>query len=159
MQRGIAGKQKRIQMKKRDWLQKIDTTTERFKISFQDVTEEAFNYKPEPHTWSVAQNIAHIILLNSSYFTHFSEIQSGNHNLFINEITGNLVTDSLVSLLPYTTSDRLMRANTWDKWQPSPGFIGKTILQEFEEHQQSFKNHVDAFTDELIEYERYHYMI
>ena len=138
-------------MKKRNWSQEIDKITERFKISFQDLTEEEFNYKPKPHTWSVGQNIAHIILLNSSYFKHFSEIQSGNHNLFVIENIENLVTDSLISLLPYTNSDRLMRANTWDIWQPSPGFIGKTILQEFEEHQHDFKNHVDAFTDVLME--------
>jgi hypothetical protein len=134
-------------MFKKNYLHEIDGLTEKFKISFQNLTEEEFNYKPKLDTWSVGQNIVHIILLNSSYFKHFTEIQIGNHNLYVNENTGTLAQNSLISVQPYTSSDRSKRANTWDIWQPSSGYIKKEILRDFEKHQLDFKNHIETFND------------
>lgn len=128
-----------------DWITEIDLITEKFKRSFYDFTEEEMNYKPKENSWSVSQNIAHIILLNSSYFEHFIEIQSGNHALPTVESMETLAQDSLLTLIPYTSSNSLERTNTWDMWQPSSNFIRKNILLDFEKSQFEFKKHIESF--------------
>ncbi len=64
-----------------DWKKEINKVTAKFIESFKLLTESQFNFKPKPNTWSIAQNIAHLILLNSSYFQHFEEIKNGSHIL------------------------------------------------------------------------------
>ena len=130
-----------------DWITEIDLITEKFQRSFNHFTEEEMNYKPKENSWSVGQNIAHIILLNSSYFNHFIEIQNGNHALPVVENIETLAQDSLLALTPYTSSNNLKPADTWDMWQPPSGFIGKNILHDFEESQLEFKKHIEGFDD------------
>ncbi len=134
-------------MTQRNWLQEIDIITEKYKISFQDLTPEEFNYRPKQEVWSIAQNITHVILLNSSYFKFFAEIQNGNHKIPLNENLDNLAQSSLDSLQPYANSDRLKRENTWDIWQPLSTYMNKDILRDFEKHQLDFKDHIEGFKD------------
>ena len=130
-----------------DWITAIDSITKKFKRSFDNFTEEEMNYKPKENSWSVSQNIAHIILLNSSYFEHFEEIQSGNHTLPAFENMETFAQDSLLALMPYTSSDSLKQTKTWDIWQPPSGFIRKNILLDFEESQREFKKHITGFSN------------
>jgi DinB superfamily len=138
-------------MTKRSWLQEIDIITEKYKISFQDLTTEEFNYKPKQEVWSIAQNIAHVILLNSSYFKSFTEIQNGDHKILLNENLENLAQSSLDSLQPYASSERIKRENTWDIWQPLSSNMNKDILRDFEKHQLDFKHHIEGFKDFSIQ--------
>jgi uncharacterized damage-inducible protein DinB len=126
------------------WKLEIDKVTEKFIVSFGSLTESKLNYKPDPNVWSIAQNIAHLILLNNSYFQNFDEIKKGNHVLPSIEAMDEFVTDSLQTLRPYTREDRPKTANTWDIWQPSRENFGLEILKDFTNHQSIFKMHIEA---------------
>ena len=126
-----------------DWITEIDLITERFKKSFYDFTEEEMNHKPNENAWSVGQNIAHIILLNRSYFEHFKELRNGNHLLPEHENMETLAQESLLALTPYTSSSSLTQGDTWDIWKP-PSFITKKIFSDFEESQLEFKQHIEG---------------
>jgi hypothetical protein len=133
-------------MFERNWTQEIDSITEKFR-NFESLSEEEFNFKIKNETWSIAQNIAHIILLNNSYFEAFKEILDGKHNLFVNEGLEDLASNALRSLQPYTSTDRFKRANTLDIWQPTSIYFKTHILREFERCQLNFKNHIVSFKD------------
>jgi len=53
----------------RDWNQHIDDITQKFIESFGELSSEQMNWKPDPNTWSIAQNIDHLIVINTYYFT------------------------------------------------------------------------------------------
>ena len=131
-------------MFERNWTQEIDTITEKFR-NFQSLSEEEFNFKTKYESWSIAQNIAHIILLNNSYFEGFKEILNGKHKLSVNEGLEELALSALLSVQPYTSTDRFKRANTWDIWQPTSIYLKTYILREFERCQFNFKNHIVSF--------------
>lgn len=63
------------------WTYQIDQTTKKFIAAFSDLNSEQLNWKPDPEIWSIAQNIAHIILLNKSYFQKFEKIKLGTNNI------------------------------------------------------------------------------
>ncbi|MBX2944722.1 MAG: DinB family protein [Cyclobacteriaceae bacterium] len=123
------------------WKNKIDTVTEKFVERFGALTITQLNHKPDRNVWSVAQNIAHLILLNSSYFRYFDEIKKGNHVLPSGS-PEQQAAESLRIIHPYTSSDRLKRAGTWTIWQPANEIFDSRILSDFSDHQSVFKNHI-----------------
>ena len=131
-------------MLRTNWTLDIDAITEKFR-DFQALSEAEFNYKTIKERWSVAQNIGHLILLNNSYFEQFEEIQNGRHELYTDEGLEELAASSLLSLQPYTSTDRSKRADTWDIWQPKASYLKSALLQEFISSQQIFKHHIIAF--------------
>ncbi len=46
------------------WDSQIDSATSAFKDNFERLTVEELNWKPNTKTWSVAQNIHHLIVIN-----------------------------------------------------------------------------------------------
>lgn len=123
------------------WKSKIDILTEKFVERFGALTITQLNHKHDRNVWSVAQNIAHLILLNSSYFRHFDEIKKGNHVLPSGSLEQQTA-ESLRIIHPYTSSDRLKRAGTWTIWQPADEIFELRILSDFTDHQSVFKNHI-----------------
>ena len=63
------------------WLNQIDRTTEKFIDTSSDLNAEQLNWKPNAETWSIAQNIDHIIKLNNSYCTVFENLKQGKNKL------------------------------------------------------------------------------
>lgn len=55
-------------MKTDRWTNQIDQTTNDFVQTFGSLTDEQLNWKPDEKTWSIAQNIRHLILINESYY-------------------------------------------------------------------------------------------
>ena len=97
----------------------IDRITEKFINSFGSLNESQLNWKPDKNVWSIAQNIAHLIQLNSSYFKNFDEIKGGKHVIPETDALQSFAIRSLQTLKPYTNIDRLERASTWSIWQPA----------------------------------------
>jgi hypothetical protein len=62
------------------WTYQIDQTTKKLIATFSDLNSEQLNWKPDPGTWSIAQNIAHF-LLNKSYFQSFEKIKLRTNNI------------------------------------------------------------------------------
>jgi hypothetical protein len=50
------------------WTTALTTITERFTSLFGGLSEEALNWKPDHNTWSIAQNIEHVIVVNETYY-------------------------------------------------------------------------------------------
>jgi hypothetical protein len=124
------------------WENEIDKITAHFVNSFASQSLSALNYKPDPKRWSIAQNVTHIMLLNSSYFRIFDEIIIGKHVLPPSDTLDQVARDSLNIIRPYTSKDRPDKANTWNIWQPSDENVDSKIWSDFIVHQSVFKNHL-----------------
>lgn len=50
------------------WKSEIKNITIDYKDAFGKLSAEELNWKPDFNTWSIAQNIDHVIKINESYF-------------------------------------------------------------------------------------------
>ncbi|MCB0645473.1 MAG: DinB family protein [Saprospiraceae bacterium] len=129
-------------MASNNWGKDLDETTDRFINNFGELNLQQLNFRLDINRWSIAQNIAHIMLLNKSYFQNFEEIENGLQVLPSIDTMDQLVADSLEVLQPYTREDRPKKAKTWDIWQPSGEIYGIKIWNDFTQHQTEFKLHI-----------------
>lgn len=121
------------------YLEKIDRNTERFTNTFGSLTADELNWKPDKNTWSIAQNMHHIIILNESYIRKIEELKSGkSHTPFLAKFDFILrfMGDSIGR---YGSPDRKERTGTFDLWKPGNEPFDRSILEEFSDHQDRFK--------------------
>jgi uncharacterized damage-inducible protein DinB len=129
------------------WTYQIDQTTKKFIETFSDINTEQLNWKPDPETWSIAQNIAHIILLNKSYFQKFEKIKLGTNNIPIATRLRYWFTFARNPIIPYTDTNRLKRAKTYEFWESTRTDYTKDIFTDFQVHQAEFKKYIDELKD------------
>jgi hypothetical protein len=128
---------------------KIDETTNAFKKSFGMLTVEQLNFKPNPETWSIAQNIDHLIVINETYYPVIKSLREGSYKLpfmaklgFMVNFLGNMI---LGSVQP----DRKRKMKTFPIWEPAKSEISADILTRFEKHQTELKNMISGCEDLL----------
>lgn len=125
------------------WKSEIDRLTKEFTIAFGELSEDELNWKPDATTWSIAQNIDHLIVINSSYFKTFSDIAEGRHKEafwgkfnFIVSILGRFIQRSV-------QPDRRRKMKTFSIWEPEQSQIGGDILTRFQMHQSDLESWID----------------
>src|SRR5690625_2650 len=121
------------------FLERIDLTTNRFILEFGSLDTGELNWKPDENTWSIAQNIDHVILLNESYFKKIEEASSDTaRRPFLARF--DLITDLMAKgLAAYSKPDRKKKTHTFDIWKPGSQQFEPAILQTFADHQERFK--------------------
>ena len=112
---------------------------------FSDLNSGQMNWKPDSETWSIAQNIDHLIVINESYFPIFDALDQDTYPLpFIAKI-GFMVTFFGNAILKSVQPDRKRKIKTFPIWEPSTSEIQEGILSRFESHQVRLKKRmVDA---------------
>lgn len=121
----------------------LATITKKFTDTFGDLTETELNWKPADNKWSIAQNIQHIMLLNRSYFEKFDAIKQGNNKLpFISRLNF-FVKRSGSIIKPYTDPARKTTGKTFDIWAPENTQFPKSIIADFDVHQQLFAKYLE----------------
>lgn len=124
-------------------IRRIDKNTQRFTETFGDLTTKQLNWKPDTETWSIAQNIRHIIKMNETYCVEMDKLEQDKGNEpfiarfdFLLRFMGN-------SIARYGQPDRKKRTDTFDLWEPEDKHYPTTILSEFEHHQEEFKEQIN----------------
>lgn len=124
------------------WITELETNTHLFKQHFANLAPEDLNWKPDPETWSIAQNIDHLITINSTYFPILDDIQAGRYQFpwlgnisFIPRFMGNLVYNAC---LP----DRRKKMKTFPIWEPTQSDVDGMIFDRFEAHQQALAEYI-----------------
>jgi uncharacterized damage-inducible protein DinB len=125
------------------WTYQIDLTTKKFTDAFNFLTTEQLNWKPDAEIWSVAQNIAHIILLNKSYFEKFENIKQGTNKIRFTARLRYWLRFTQNPIKPYTNTSRIKRAKTYGFWEPAKTDYSHSILSDFQLQQAEFKNYID----------------
>jgi hypothetical protein len=131
----------------KNWIVKIDRITSNFKNEFGELTPEQLNLKPDENTWSIVQNIEHLIIVNESYFPVINAAKESKYKApFISKF--DFVINSLGKfILNSVQPDRKRKTKTFPMWKPSLSVIGNDILEKFEKHQSALKEMIDGSKD------------
>lgn len=128
-------------------LREIDQLTQDFQEAFAGLSPRDLNWKQNPQTWSVAQCIDHLIVINKTYFPIVQELRAGTYKTpwhgrfpFLTRFFGNLVYNSV---LP----DRKRKIKTFPLWEPSYSELPGNILPRFAEHQTALKELIQSSAD------------
>ena len=131
------------------WVADIEHITQSFQSEFGQSSPEELNWKPHPKTWSVAQNIDHLITVNKTYFPTVTAIREGTYELpftarfgFINRFFGNLI-------LRTVSPDQRRKTKTLPLWEPEQSELPPDILTRFVNHQEELKLFFQACEDLL----------
>jgi hypothetical protein len=131
------------------WTDQIDKVTIDFKQSFGTLTITELNWKPNPTTWSIGQNLDHLIVINGTYHPVIKEVREGTYRLpFLAKF------DFMVSFLGRTVlkavqPDRKKRVKTFPIWEPTKSDIKEDIWERFEKNQNELKMLIQSCSDLL----------
>src|SRR4051812_44897491 len=121
------------------WLNNIDDITASFKTSFGELTEEQLNLKPDSNTWSIAQNIEHLIVINKTYEPVIQRAHAKDYKLpwtskinFIVNFFGKMILNSV-------QPNRKRKMKTFPMWEPAKSRITGDILKRFSDQQSVLK--------------------
>lgn len=120
-------------------IEKINNNTKLFFEKFGGLSEEQLNFKPNNSTWSVAQNINHLIIVNNSYFEPIEKLIDGTYSTpllarfdFFSNLFGKII---LKGVQPVPKN----KMKTFPVWNPVQSNLSKTILTDFEKSQNDLK--------------------
>lgn len=132
-----------------EWIQRIDAVTKEFNDRFADLTGEELNQKPNPGSWSIAENVQHLIAVNESYFPLFTKLKEGTYKPpFIAKISF-LVNAMGKMILKSVEPSRQKKLKTFAIWEPIQGQISGDILKEFSKHQAALKAWISKLEDNI----------
>jgi len=131
------------------WIEAIDTTTRNFQDSFGKLNADQLNWKPAADKWSIAQNMDHLIVINSSYFPIIDSLKKGTYKApFLGKV-GVLVSFFGKMILNSVYPDRRRKMNTFPIWEPTKSEIPTGIMDRFVAHQAKLKKVIEDSQDLL----------
>lgn len=126
------------------WQQKLDELTGEFRERFADLPEDELKRKPNGQTWSIAENMQHLITVNESYFPLVEQLQAGSYKPpflsrlpFFVKFMGN-------TLLKSVDPARRKKMKTFPMWEPEAANIHGDIVTDFEKHQAALKKMISS---------------
>ena len=134
----------------KNWTTQIDIITAAYSDNFQTLSHEQLNWKPNPQTWSIAQIIEHVIMVNETYYPTIDGLKSGKYiTPWIGKI-GFITTFLGKTILNAVKPDRKRKMKTFPIWEPTESQINGDILAQFENHQTELKRYIET-SNEFID--------
>lgn len=131
------------------WSGDLNEVTRSFQEAFGALTIDELNWKPNAATWSIAQIIHHVIVVNETYYPVLKQIRNNTYYSprfgqigFINRFFGKMILNSV-----QPTQKRKIK--TFPIWEPELSTIRHDILAHFEKHQQELKTVIRRSEDLL----------
>ncbi len=120
------------------WQMEIASITWEFKKMAEKLEPGDIHYKPDQSVWSIAENLSHLIQINSSYFPIFDQVIQDLYKApflaqlpYVPNVIGQLLHRSMTSQ---------GKTRTFRQWEPSPVLDG--IVSQFKDHQMEFSSYV-----------------
>jgi hypothetical protein len=123
-----------------NYVPEIDAVTESFVSAFGSLTNDELNRRLTPESWSIAQIIEHLIIINKSYFPVIESARNGTLKLPIIARIDLVVNFFGKMILKSVQPGSKKKMKTFPIWQPAYSSIPGGILQRFEKHQSELKN-------------------
>lgn len=118
-----------------DWITRLERVTQRTKSQFGHLTNEQLHWKPNTDTWSIAQNLDHLIVVNETYFPVLDSLKRGTYKTPPLARFGFIVSFLGKNVLKAVQPDRRKRMKTFPIWTPMASERKEDILKDFENHQ------------------------
>ncbi len=128
----------------KNWIAQINETTTIFQASFGTLTEKELNWKPNPATWSIAQNIDHLITINQTYFPILMALKTEKYQPHFMTKIGFLTSFLGNMLLKAVEPTNKKKIKTFPIWEPATSQISGDILARFAKHQGQLKQEITA---------------
>ncbi|MEX0609482.1 MAG: DinB family protein [Balneolaceae bacterium] len=122
-----------------NWTNEIDEITEDFNQNFGELTADQLNWKPNAETWSIAQNMDHLIVINESYFPAIKSLHKGTYKTPFTGRFSFLVNFFGRFILKSVQPDTPKKVKTFAIWEPTQSEGYSDILSRFKAHQEELK--------------------
>jgi len=132
------------------WQQKIDALTGEFKERFGDLPADELNRKPNAQTWSIAENMKHLISVNESYFPILEQMKQGRYKTSLMARVPFFVNFMGNTILKSVAPDRRKKMSTFPMWEPVTAAIEGDIVNDFAKHQGRLKEAI-AGSENLLQ--------
>jgi hypothetical protein len=110
---------------------------------------DKLNHKPSENRWSVAEILAHLVNVNTSYFPIFEDVKNENYKSswwtkvpWIPQKTGELLLNAMKA--PRKTK-------TFGSWHPSMSLYDERILEDFFNQQHKLSHYIQELEPMLEE--------
>lgn len=130
-------------------LDRLEHITEQVVTDFGGLSEAQLNWKANAKSWSIGQNLDHLITVNATYFSIWEEMLAGEQTLpwiaklgFYPRMMGRMI---LKSVQP----DRSRKIKTMTVWEPSASELPAEIIAQFTAHQQELAQRMGQLEDLL----------
>lgn len=114
--------------------EELSAISNEFQALFGQLSQDQLNWKANAETWSIAQNIDHIIRINESYYPLIEDLQAGKREKpllaripYFVKLFGNLIYKSV-------QPDNPKKVKTLGIWKPSKSDISTDIVQKLIDH-------------------------
>ena len=118
-----------------NWAQEIDKITLNVELLFSELSGEQLNWKPNSQTWSIAQNLEHLIVVNETYYPVLSALKKGTYKKPFLGNFGFIVSFFGKTVLNAVKPDRKKKMKTFSIWEPRQSSVGNDIISRFKKHQ------------------------
>lgn len=124
-------------------IDRIDNLTESFNSEFGDLPVDNLNWKPDAQSWSIAQIIDHLIVINSTYYPIFDRILNDTYQAPVHARLGFLVRFFGKTILHSVDPKNRRKAKTFDIWEPAQSDLPADIVSRFVSHQAELNAYIE----------------
>ncbi|MFD2036565.1 DinB family protein [Belliella marina] len=119
------------------YISELEEISKSVENSFSGLEDDILFKKPDSSTWSIAENLEHLIILNSSYFPIFEKVKNGTfQGAFISKI--GFFPKMIGDMIYKSVSDGgKKKVKTFPLWEPKLySDQDEAILEKFYDHQK-----------------------
>lgn len=122
----------------------LDAISREVQATFGPLSAEDLNAKTSQHSWSIAQNLHHLMVVNSSYFPTLEAVSAGRYSPPFAARFGFWARLASRMLLQSVRPDRQRRMKTLKPWEPSGEALPDNIVGLFLDHQTQLQQQLSA---------------
>jgi len=126
-----------------NWIKELDKITKDVELIFSSLTATELSWKPNSESWSIAQNLEHLIVVNETYYPILSALKNGTYKQPLISNFGFIVSFFGKTVLKAVQPDRMKKMKTFPIWEPSNGEVKNDILLRFRNHQNELKQQIN----------------
>jgi hypothetical protein len=128
----------------KNWTSTIDDISTQSLAEFGALNKEQLNWKPNADTWSIAQNLEHLIVINETYYPVLAAIKAGTYRSPFMARFGFIVSFLGKNVFNAVQPDRKKKMKTFPIWEPSASNLTDDILDRFQLHQKELKRQIEG---------------
>ncbi|MBI1194045.1 MAG: DinB family protein [Bacteroidetes bacterium] len=119
------------------WAVQLDKLTQTYQREFGGLSASQLNWKPNGKTWSIAQNLDHVIKVNETYFPVLDALRREQYRTPLLGRIGLAVRFFGKMVLQAVEPTRRKRMKTMRLWEPAASDLPADIVNRFGAHQQA----------------------
>jgi hypothetical protein len=132
-----------------NWVQEFDKITFEAEMLFSKLSSEQLNWKPNAQTWSIAQNLEHLIVVNETYYPILRALKNGAYKKPFLANFSFIVSFFEKTVFNAVKPDRKNKMKTFPIWEPGQNSVRNDIVYQFKKHQTELQTQINE-ANELL---------